>query len=231
MKQGESALYAADGSGQMVYHRVRGDEKDGIYMLTLDDEDSQQSASLLAGENGQKSQKRFVSCRHVEKKKQKRKKQGSGAGQGGGGGGGGGSADQLAEGGGGGGGGQGQDDHKHEGDKINTETRWTKEKIEFYADDKAVGWYDKQKKEWVFKGKVRLGDENADKHVVAQKDNLTDVGGKEVYVYTKSPHAGEGIHDHPHPALAFHQLEELIARIDQQDREIAQLKSMLGVQV
>src|SRR5262249_42971687 len=29
LKEGESGFYSADGSGQMLYHRVRGDDKDG----------------------------------------------------------------------------------------------------------------------------------------------------------------------------------------------------------
>lgn len=64
MKEGETALYAADGSGQMALHK-----KDGFYLVSLDDEKKQDQS----GKETQKEQKRFVSMRHVNKKKQSRK--------------------------------------------------------------------------------------------------------------------------------------------------------------
>jgi hypothetical protein len=103
LKEGEAALYCPDGSGQMVYHRLRGDDKDGLYMLSLDDQGDQQGgggggggsgggAGLLAdsgsggnggsgsGGNGgsgsggqQQSKSRIISIRHVVKKRQPRK--------------------------------------------------------------------------------------------------------------------------------------------------------------
>ena len=205
----------------------------GVFVLALDDEEQQQGggsagASALAtgggaGGGGQKKE-RFASLRHVDKKKQQRKGKGSGAGGSGGGGAGAGgaSATALATGGGGGagGGGGGQQEHKHEGDKVNTEVRVTKKKIEFYADDKVVGYYDKEKKEWMFKGKIRLGDENASKYVVGQVDNLTDVSDKQVYVHTQTPHQGPGIHTPP-PST---ELEELMTRVAALEAQLAQLQ-------
>jgi hypothetical protein len=98
--------------------------------------------------------------------------------------------------------------------------RVTKKKIEFYADDAVVGYYDKEKKEWMFKGKIRLGDENANKYVVGQVDNLTDVSDKQVYVHTQTPHQGVGIHTPP-PST---ELDDLTARVAELEARIAQLE-------
>lgn len=124
MKEGESALYACDGSGQMVYHRVRGDANDGLYLVTLNDQEQ--------SKDGQQ-QERFLSLRHVEKKKQPRKKKKAGGGAG-----------QQADGGNGG----SSSDFKHEGDTVNTEVRISKQMIEFRDGDQSVGHYDKGKQRW-----------------------------------------------------------------------------------
>src|SRR5262252_4466141 len=115
MDPGESALYSVDGSGQTVYHRTRGDQKDGVYVLTCDDQGGGQRADGSA----QQQQKRFVSIRHANKPKQSRKPQKRGAGT------------QLtpttpilAD-------GQQQQRYKHEGDSVNTEVQLTSGKINF----------------------------------------------------------------------------------------------------
>jgi len=144
-KPGECLYYAADGSGQTMYHRVRGDDKDGLYILTLDDQ--QQNGVYIAGYGvgQQKQQKRFVSIRHANKQKQKRKSKSLQAGQQGGQGG---QGSQLAADG-GGQGGQQQQDYKHEGDSINTEVQLTSGKINFNDGGGNVGFYDNQKKDWL----------------------------------------------------------------------------------
>lgn len=45
-------------------------------------------------------------------------------------------------------------DHKHEGDKVNTEIRCTKNRIEFRVADKVVGYYDKDADHWQFNSKT-----------------------------------------------------------------------------
>src|SRR5215469_4253667 len=60
MKPGEAAIYSADGSGQTVYHRVRNDGKDGLYMLTCDGP-SQGEAGDGKGQN----QSRTICMRHA----------------------------------------------------------------------------------------------------------------------------------------------------------------------
>lgn len=177
LKPGEAALYSPKGSGQMVYHRERGDDKDGLYMLTCDDEGEQSGggsgggAATRAGEGGGsggggQKQERFVSCRHVKKKKQGRKKQQQQQGGGSGGGGGAGAGAQATQfaagdssgGGSSGGGGQqskgelpdgSKSNYKHEGETVNVETRWMKDKIQYYDGEKPVGYYDKTKKDWL----------------------------------------------------------------------------------
>jgi len=123
-KPGECLYYSADGSGQTIYHRVRGDGADGLYMLTLDD--TQSSGHGPNGRAGQ-PQTRHISIRHANKPKQQRKKDQMQSGQGGGGGGGGGGGAQALTN--GGGGGQQQQDYKHEGESINTEQTFSKGEI------------------------------------------------------------------------------------------------------
>lgn len=160
LKPGENAQY--DDIGQMTLMR-----RNGLFLLTLDSEDESQSSQggqsggatptqQAAASGGSSSQgkkvERMVSLRHVEKKKQERKKQqpqqqdqGSG-----------GTpattqmltAEQQATQSQGGQQGQSQQDFKHEGEAVNTEVRCTKNRIEFRAGDKVVGYYDVAKKEW-----------------------------------------------------------------------------------
>jgi len=170
-KEGESLFYAADGHGSCLYHRRRqdGDYKDGVYLIACDGNDEQQGgaggagggggasarAGNGAGSGGQGDTKRAVRIGHVQKKRQQRKKgqgqQGQQGGNGSSGGGGAGSGAFATNGGGGSGsqGGGGQQQYKHEGDSVNVETRWTKDKIDFYDADKTVGHYDKQNKDWI----------------------------------------------------------------------------------
>jgi phage gp45-like len=152
-KPGEALYYSLDGSGQTMYHRVRGDGMDGLYLLTCDDE--QQSGHGAHGHRalGRKPQARFVSMRHVNKKKQQRKSK---------------KLQQAAQQqfglevfglmlsadgvtvvplDGGQGGGQ-QQDYKHEGDSVNTETRHYKGSINHYDGDTEVANYKRQGKEW-----------------------------------------------------------------------------------
>lgn len=135
----------------------------GVFVLAVDDEEQQQgggsgggASTLAAGgaSGGQQKKERFASLRHVQKEKQSRKiqkKGGSSSGGGSGGGGasaGGASVSALAASGGDSSGGGQQKEHKHEGEKVNTEVRTSKGKIEFYADDTLCGFYDKSKKRW-----------------------------------------------------------------------------------
>jgi hypothetical protein len=133
-KPGEALYYSADGSGQTMYHRVRGDGKDGLYLLTCDDQ--QQSGHGIRGRagSGQGPQKRYVSIRHVNKKKQKRKSKKLQD-----------NAQQqydmelFAD---------DQEEYKHEGDSVNTETRHYADQIGYYDGDTQVGNYKKSDKEW-----------------------------------------------------------------------------------
>jgi len=127
MDPGEAALYSVDGSGQIVYHRVRGDDKDGLYILTLDD----QGGGTRADGTRQQQQKRFISIRHANKPKQSRKPQKRQQG---------GAMPQA---------GQQQQRYKHEGDSVNTEQRLTAQQIQFYDGGTNVGHYDRGGKDWL----------------------------------------------------------------------------------
>jgi phage gp45-like len=125
LKPGENAQY--DDLGQMTLMR-----RGGLYMMSLDGPDeSQQSQSGGATPTQQAEQQqnveRMVSMRHVEKKKQPRPK-GNGSKEGA--------------------------DHKHEGESVNTEVRCTKNRIEFRAGEKVVGFYDKAADTWHFLSKI-----------------------------------------------------------------------------
>lgn len=178
LKDGEAAMYSADGSGQMMYHRTRGDANDGLYILTCDDQEGEQTllteahaeARRARGENAEQQQKRFVSIRHVVKPKQRRKKEKK---QG---------AQALAEGGGEGG---GQDsgelpdgsksDYKHEGKEVNTEQRMTDQQIQYYDGGTAVGHYDRGKKDWLHHDGKKPHSTRADKdhtHIMHEKENV-----------------------------------------------------------
>jgi hypothetical protein len=133
-KPGEALYYSADGSGQTMYHRVRGDGNDGLFLLTCDDQ--QQSGHGVRGRagSGQGPQKRYVSIRHVNKKKQQRKSK---------------KLQQQQQ--------QQYDmelfadqqqEYKHEGDSVNTETRHYADQIGYYDGSTQVGNYKKSDKEW-----------------------------------------------------------------------------------
>lgn len=155
LKPGENSQY--DDIGQMTLMR-----RNGLYLLSLDSEDESKSqgggaAGGLAAEGGGQKKKveRMVSLRHVEKKKQERNFN-QGGGQGGQGGNGGSAATLSVE----------QraaqkaaqkkkaEDFKHEGETVNTEVRCTKNRIEFRAGDKVVGYYDVKEDKWFFTGKL-----------------------------------------------------------------------------
>jgi hypothetical protein len=131
-KKGEALFYSPDGSGQAVYHRRREDDKDGLYLVTLDD----QQQLNRDGTVKQQERKRFISMRHVEKPRQQRKKQQQQQQQQG--------IPLAAE----------QQNYKHEGESVNTEVRCTKDRIEFRAGDTVVGYYDKGADTWHLKGKI-----------------------------------------------------------------------------
>lgn len=154
LKAGESAQY--DHQGQMTLIR-----KGGTFMVSLDDEGGgeQPGAVMLRDAEGRETgeseqQERMVSLRHVSKKKQDREKGGSpeanlrtwaAAGV---------NINRLtpeeraekerAP---------NHEDYKHEGedDKINTEVRSTKNKIEIFDNQTVVAVYDRQSKSWTFK--------------------------------------------------------------------------------
>lgn len=134
LKPGENAQY--DDQGQMTLLR-----RNGLFLLSLDTEEK--------GKDGKsKTTERMVSLRHVEKKKQERKsgQQGSGGASAGGMS----VGTQAAA-------GQQQQkkgDYKHEGETVNTEVRCSKNRIEFRAGDKVVGYYDVKEDTWFFTGKL-----------------------------------------------------------------------------
>jgi phage gp45-like len=135
LKPGENAQY--DDQGQMTLLR-----RNGLYLLSLDTEEK--------GKDG-KSQKteRMVSLRHVEKKKQERPKIGQSGGA---------AARALDSAVLTAGSGQQQqkkkEDFKHEGETVNTEVRCTKNRIEFRAGEKVVGYYDVKEDTWYFTAKL-----------------------------------------------------------------------------
>lgn len=182
MKEGEAALYAPDGSEQMVLFK-----ETGTFIMSLDN---------VSVKDKKKKKTRFVSMRHVTKKMQTHKIEKKGAGGGGGGGGGASAGGQSArslsadtrsspgagldpgepielpgdppsaDGGGGSNGGGGADaasaggekkeeeKYKHEGEKVNTEIRCTADRIEFRAGDTVFGYFEKSSETWYFKGKI-----------------------------------------------------------------------------
>jgi phage gp45-like len=139
LKPGENAQY--DDQGQMTLLR-----RGGLFLLSLDTEEK--------GKDGKTEKKeRMVSLRHVEKKKQERGKIGNQGGA---------AAkqdtgglafqrltpeQQAAE-------DKKKEDFKHEGETVNTEVRCTKNRIEFRAGDKVVGYYDVKEDKWFFTSKT-----------------------------------------------------------------------------
>lgn len=139
LKPGEAGFYSPKGSGQMVYHRERGDGADGLYIVSCDDQGGGQQA-----EGGEQQATRIVSIRHTNKPKQRRKKQKK-------------EADgslrearagedttgdkgELPDG--------SKSKYKHEGESVNTETQFTAQRINFNEGGGDVGYYDR-KKDWM----------------------------------------------------------------------------------
>ena len=158
-KPGEAAVYAADGSGQMLYHRLRGDANDGVYLLTCDQQQQSGGGSrdvqpidlvvyndvvrdrdgkVLRNKDGsaQQSSTRFVSIRHVNKQKQPRNSQALNQG--------GGAAPAPSN------GGSSGSSYKHEGDSVNTEVRCDANHITCYDGSTVIAQYNKQTKTWTF---------------------------------------------------------------------------------
>jgi|GEM_PF-3033513 hypothetical protein len=156
LKPGENSQY--DDNGQMTLMR-----RTGLFLLSLDSEEESSSGGGGAtatqhaesgGSGGEKKKvERMVSLRHVEKKKQERQKSQQKTNEA-----------RAA---------RGEpplsveqwaaqvseikkknEDFKHEGETVNTEIRCTKNRIEFRAGDKVVGYYDVQKDEWQHKAKT-----------------------------------------------------------------------------
>jgi len=99
-------------------------KENGTYLMSLD------GKSVKSKEE----KTRFVSMRHVTKDMQTHKieknQQGQGSGS------------------------QQQEKYKHEGKTVNTEVRATKDRIEFRAGEKVVGYYEVSSDTWFFTGKV-----------------------------------------------------------------------------
>jgi hypothetical protein len=155
MKPGESFQYDHQGQGTLIRAAA-------TFIMSLDDEGDGNApgGKMLRDAEGRatgKSEKkeRFVSLRHVVKKKQDREKGGTPeknlqtwidagwdynkA-----------SVDERAE----KASAPNHEDYKHEGDSVNTEVRCSKNRIEFRAGDKVVGYYDVKEDKWFFTGKT-----------------------------------------------------------------------------
>jgi phage gp45-like len=135
LKPGENAQY--DDQGQMTLLR-----RGGLFLLSLD--------TQTKGKDGKSTTtERMVSLRHVEKKKQERGKVGQAGDSGSSG------ASGLSVGAQAAASGKTKpQDFKHEGETVNTEVRCTKNRIEFRAGDKVVGYYDVKEDTWFFTGKL-----------------------------------------------------------------------------
>lgn len=188
MKPGEGAMYSPEGSGQMVYHRVRGDDADGLYMLTCDDQSGELHEFYTSPRADSQPQKRFVSIRHVEKKKQGRtKSQQSGAqmleellqrspreGEQG-------NTGRLPD--------DSKSKYKHEGE-INTEQQFTAQRIQYNEGGGDIGYYDRSQ-DWMhhMPGDKKLSS-RCDKdhtHIMSDKGNVLWVSKKENGVFASKP--------------------------------------------
>jgi hypothetical protein len=186
LRQGEAAFYSADGSGQMAFHRVHGDNADGFYIVTCNDQ--QNERSLVPRADGQ-SQQRMISIRHANKKKQRRKKeqkQQSG--------GGGGAGPKAADSGGGQDKGELPDgsksNYKHEGDSVNTEAQFTQQRINFNEGGGDIGYYDR-KKDWMHhmpgdkKKSYRCDKDHT--HIMSEQGQVIWVDSKTKNCYSSKP--------------------------------------------
>lgn len=122
-KAGETALYSASGSGQMVLLT-----DDGTYIVGLDnkgyDPEGGSSGGSSGGSGGSEEKERVVSIRHVKKEKQSR---------------------EIKE-------GQEPEDHVHEGkpEEVNHEIRMNAKKIEILDGESVIAVYTKEDKSWKF---------------------------------------------------------------------------------
>ena len=155
LKEGETSLYAASGTGQMVFH-----DDNGSYLLVTNNPPEQSK------NNQQKD--RFASLRHVEKQKQSREIQDSSSQSGS-------TSGQQQQ----------QDDPKHAGETVNTEVRTTKDRIEFRIGDTVVGYYDKSSSTWAFTGTILLGDTDTSKMKRVHRETDMDDAGNEAVGHAK----------------------------------------------
>jgi phage gp45-like len=176
MRPGEAGFYSADGTGQLVYHRVRGDNKDGTYIVACDAGESGGGSGPQARADEQEevgSKKRFISIRHAQKPKQsrkpKKKQQGGGA--------------QPKA-------GQEDDSYKHEGDSVNTEQVFTDQRINFNEGGGAIGYYDREK-DWMhhMPGNKKKSERCDDKHthIMSGKEQVIWVDSITKNCYSSKP--------------------------------------------
>ena len=149
-KAGETALYSASGTGQMVLHT-----DDGTYIVSLDNKGydpeggeggSGGGSGGESGEGGGEEKERIVSLRHVKKEKQKR---------------------EIKE-------GEEPEDHVHEGkkDQVNTEIRASAKKIEILDGETVIAVYTKEDKSWKFSGFKKL-DIEVDEEITVTSPKVT----------------------------------------------------------
>jgi phage gp45-like len=142
LKPGENAQY--DDLGQMTLLR-----RTGLYLLSSDDVQPQQSGSGGAGGgsssgSSQQQTARMASLRHVQKQPQQRPNQSAGSG-----GSGNAAVSAIARAAGATTSTAAQaQNYQHEGQTVNNEVRVSKGKIEFYTGSTVVGTYDKQANTW-----------------------------------------------------------------------------------
>ena len=148
LKPGENAQY--DDQGQMTLIR-----RSGVYLLSCDDDGSGSApAAVMLADGTSQQQTRMISLRHVVKKAQPRKKM-SGASSGGG------SSSTGSS-------STSSQDYKHEGDTVNTETRLSKNMIDFRTGDNSIGSHTADSAKWTFGGKVHEVT-SSDQHSVSSK--------------------------------------------------------------
>lgn len=144
MKAGETSLYAASGTGQMLMHSDKGSFLVVVNNKGIEDE-SNEGGSEGGGEGGEEKQ-RMVSLRHVTKEKQSR---------------------EIKE-------GEDPEEHVHEGkaDQVNTEIRATAKKIEILDGETVIAVYSKEDKSWKFSGFNKL-DIEVDEEITVTAPKVT----------------------------------------------------------
>lgn len=132
LKPGETSMYAASGTGQMMLHT-----DDGTYLVALNNKGYDTGSGEggegggEGGEGGEGEEKeRMVSIRHVTKDKQSR---------------------EMKE-------GEEPEEHVHQGkpDQVNTEIQFTAKKINILDGETVIAVYDKEDKSWKFSGFNKL---------------------------------------------------------------------------